>query len=502
MRYNSSMLCESSSRVNGQRKLRFLIRGQSLPDSNWLNQALAALGHAVIESRLTPAECDVLLVHDPSAATVREVEAARRTGILTILRSWRDPETLEAAGSSAAGYDWVVTTGLAGMVNAYASVGVRAVTLLPSAPPLVSPRNPRPRDYDIIFAGRLTGPERKLRLDFLRRAASKWKVAVITDDAAAWNGAHPLAASRLEEFHRRARLTLHTDRIALNRFGVTRGCPARRPFFGPAFGCVLLAELRPWLLHCFDPASEMAGFADEEQAICEAAALLEDPQRMESIAAAGAERVRADHLPERRARQLVTLASGTVPAAMQVLALGPWYQQIELPGGEKTCLLEHSNVKRWQRLKHMFPDVRGRSVLDLGMNAGFFSLECVRRGSTRVCGVERSPLSCAQARFVFDLWRTNIVEVLERDILEAPAGPFDVCLALALLHHFENIGPLLRIATERCREVVLEWGLREGSFYHPIEDVTNWFKRAGWNPVVVSEGVRPIVIARADGHAV
>jgi hypothetical protein len=488
---------QDTANVNAHPKLDFLTRGTRLPDSNWLNQALVALGHTVIENGPGAGHYDVLLVHDPSAVTVSDLRAAQRAGAVTILRAWSDPETLEAAGASIGAYDWIVTNGLAETVSAYAALGGRALPLLPSAPPVALSRKPKRRDFDIVFAGRLTGPERKFRLDLLRRMADKWKVAVITDDSAAWEGAYPLAAPDLVELHRRARVALHTDRIALNRFGITRACPGRRCFFGLALGCALMAELRPWLLHCFNPASELIGFSSEEHALQQAAALLENPPELDRIAAAGQRRVLADHLPEQRARQLVTLARGAVPTAMRVLAIGPWYQQIELPGEEKTCLLEHSNIERWKRLEPVFPDVRGRSVLDLGMNAGFFSLQCLRRGCSRVCGVERSALACAQARLVFELWNEQRIEIIERDVLNAPIGPFDICLALALLHHFDDIEPLLRVATARSRELVLEWHLKEGGPYHPLEEVTRWLETAGWRTVAIVEGQRPILIARA-----
>jgi 2-polyprenyl-3-methyl-5-hydroxy-6-metoxy-1,4-benzoquinol methylase len=287
------------------------------------------------------------------------------------------------------------------------------------------------------------------------------------------------------------------DRLAVNRVGVTRGCAGTRPFCGPAFGAVLLAELRPWLAQCYDPATELAAFSDVDDAMEVAARLLDDPATLASIARRGAERCSRDHSAVERARLLVALRTGRVPLRTQVLALGPWYHQIELPGGERTSLLAHSNVERWTRLKAWFPDVRGARVLDLGTNAGFFALQCTRLGAARVVGVDRSALACAQARFVFDVCGVLNIEVIEGDVSAAPSERFDVCLALALLHHERDAARVLHVATERAKTVVLEWEVRPSPWFHPLEEIRSILAALKWTVEICADGARPIVIARA-----
>jgi 2-polyprenyl-3-methyl-5-hydroxy-6-metoxy-1,4-benzoquinol methylase len=462
--------------------LSILVRGENPPQSDWLHGALASLGHRI--ATVTRKPPDVLLVHDAAAVAPHQVTAMRRAGTLTLLRAWRDPETFEAWQGVAGLYDWVLTTGLAEMVTLYQRSGARALPLLPSAPP-VAPLKPGPRDIDIIFAGRLDGRERRHRVEFLRRARTRWRVAAIA------NG------DRVGGLHRRSRIAFHLDRIALNRQGVTRGCAGTRPFFGPAFGCALLTELRPWLTHCYDPASELAGFRDVDHAIEMAAGLLDDLPALEVMARRAEERCRREHAAVERARALVGLARGGVPLALRVLALGPWYQQIQLPGGEKTSLLQHSNVERWKRLQPCFPDVRGRSVLDLGMNAGFFSLQCRTLGAATVVGVDASPLACAQARFVFEAYGVSDIEVVTGDVSDAPNRRFDVCLALAILHHEADASRVLRIATERATTLVLEWEVRRTPWFHPIEEVCSILRAWQWTVEICAAGSRPILIARA-----
>jgi 2-polyprenyl-3-methyl-5-hydroxy-6-metoxy-1,4-benzoquinol methylase len=324
---------------------------------------------------------------------------------------------------------------------------------------------------------------------------------VATDNHDLWPGAFTLEPDVLDSLHRRARLAFHMDAIAINRFGVTRRCPGARPFYGAAHRTVLLAELRQWLTHCFDPEAEMVGFSDVDHALEVAGAILDDRARLEIIADRAFGRSLREHSPVVRARQVASLAAGQVPLEMSVLALGPWYQQIELPGGVTTSLLAHSNVQRWARLQPYFPDVRGRRVLDLGMNAGYFSLQCTRLGASRVVGVDSSSLACAQARLIRDTFGATQMEIVEADVTETPRDEFDTCLLLAVLHHVADILPVLATATRGTSTLVLEWEVRPQPYCHPIEEVVSTLDKQGWESEIKEGGRRPILIARRTSPA-
>ena len=75
----------------------------------------------------------------------------------------------------------------------------------------------------------------------------------------------------------------------------------------------------------------------------------------------------------------------------QVEALGPWFHNIDL-GGVQTApdhfLGDYPHVK-WRRFAHAIPaDLTGKTVLDIGCNAGFYSIEMKRRGAARVVGID------------------------------------------------------------------------------------------------------------------
>src|SRR5256885_716622 len=86
----------------------------------------------------------------------------------------------------------------------------------------------------------------------------------------------------------------------------------------------------------------------------------------------------------------------------RVAALGPWFHNLDL-AGVKTApdhfLGDYPAVK-WRRFAHALPeDLTGKTVLDIGCNGGFYSLEMKRRGAARVLGIDHDEDYLRQARF-------------------------------------------------------------------------------------------------------
>src|SRR5947199_6895490 len=86
--------------------------------------------------------------------------------------------------------------------------------------------------------------------------------------------------------------------------------------------------------------------------------------------------------------------------------LGKWFHNIDLRGvktAPQHALGDYPTVK-WKRFAHAIPsDLTGKSVLDIGCNAGFYSLEMKRRGAARVLGIDSSEEYLAQARFASEV---------------------------------------------------------------------------------------------------
>jgi len=128
-------------------------------------------------------------------------------------------------------------------------------------------------------------------------------------------------------------------------------------------------------------------------------------------------------------------------------ALGDWFHNIDL-GGVSTApnhfLNDYPNVK-WRRFEHAIPkDLAGRTVLDIGCNAGFYSIEMKRRGADRVVGIDFDTRYLDQARFAAEVTGQDI-EFRQMSVYDvAELGErFDIVLFMGVLYHLRH--PLLAL---------------------------------------------------------
>src|SRR5256885_1371364 len=95
----------------------------------------------------------------------------------------------------------------------------------------------------------------------------------------------------------------------------------------------------------------------------------------------------------------------------RTIELGDWFQNLNLKGVQTApnhFLGDYPTVK-WKKFAHAIPkDLRGKTVLDIGCNAGFYSIEMKRRGADRVVGIDHDPAYLAQARFAADVSQVEI----------------------------------------------------------------------------------------------
>ena len=131
----------------------------------------------------------------------------------------------------------------------------------------------------------------------------------------------------------------------------------------------------------------------------------------------------------------------------QVERLGPWFHNLDLRGVQTApahFLGDYPNVK-WKSFEQFIPDdLSGLSVLDIGCNAGFYSLEMKRRGAARVLGVDFDVDYLKQARFAADVMQVD-VEFRELSVYHVAnlRETFDVVLCLGLFYHLRH--PLLAL---------------------------------------------------------
>jgi tRNA (mo5U34)-methyltransferase len=131
----------------------------------------------------------------------------------------------------------------------------------------------------------------------------------------------------------------------------------------------------------------------------------------------------------------------------RVQELGQWFHNLDLHG-VKTApdhfLGDYPNTK-WQRFANAMPqDLRGQTVLDVGCNAGFYSIQMKLRGADRVVGVDTDDAYLAQARFAAEV---SGVEIDFRHLsvyqLQQLREKFDLVLFLGVLYHLRH--PLLAL---------------------------------------------------------
>jgi tRNA (mo5U34)-methyltransferase len=140
----------------------------------------------------------------------------------------------------------------------------------------------------------------------------------------------------------------------------------------------------------------------------------------------------------------------------RVRELGPWFHNLSLQGVQTApnhFLGDYPAVK-WRRFAHAVPsDLSGKSVLDIGCNAGYYAIEMKRRGAARVVGIDDDENYLAQARFAaevcgvqLDLQKLSVYDVAEL------GQKFDLVLFMGVFYHLRH--PLL--ALDLIHEHVVE----------------------------------------------
>lgn len=131
----------------------------------------------------------------------------------------------------------------------------------------------------------------------------------------------------------------------------------------------------------------------------------------------------------------------------RVRSLGPWFHNLRL--GEVQTAPEHFlgdyPALKWRNFEHAIPrDLAGKSVLDIGCNAGFYAMEMKRRGAGRVLGIDSDDKYLEQARFAAEVNELDI-EFARMNVYDVPKlqEKFDVVIFMGVLYHLRH--PLLAL---------------------------------------------------------
>ena len=171
----------------------------------------------------------------------------------------------------------------------------------------------------------------------------------------------------------------------------------------------------------------------------------------------------------------------------QAADLGPWFHNMDL-GGVWTApdhfLGDYPGVK-FRNFAHVLPaDLTGKTVLDIGCNGGFYSMEMKRRGASRVLGIDFDEDYLAQARFAARVTGMDI-EFRQLSVydLGALGERFDLVIFMGVLYHLRH--PLLAldiIHDTVARDLVLFQSLQRGSAaVDPVAENYDFFDQGHFN---------------------
>lgn len=152
-----------------------------------------------------------------------------------------------------------------------------------------------------------------------------------------------------------------------------------------------------------------------------------------------------------------------------------WHYAFDL-GGHQTPIFDAGHVNRHrQRERYFFRPLvdllggtlSGKRVLDLGCNAGFWSLCAVEAGCDFVLGVDGRQMHIDQAEFVFaqksiprDRYEFQRADVF--DYLAAEKADFEIVLCLGLFYHISKHMTLLEgIAAVNSDLLILDTALSQ-----------------------------------------
>jgi tRNA (mo5U34)-methyltransferase len=171
--------------------------------------------------------------------------------------------------------------------------------------------------------------------------------------------------------------------------------------------------------------------------------------------------------------------------------LGDWFHNIDLrgtPTAPHHFLGDYPTIK-WRTFASAIPDdLRGRTVLDIGCNGGFYSIEMKRRGADRVVGIDWDERYLNQARFAAEVWGVSIefrrLSVYDVALLRER---FDVVLFMGVLYHLRHPLLALDLLHEHVTRdlLVFQSMLRGGNTVEPLAPdypitETNIFDRPGF----------------------
>jgi len=145
-----------------------------------------------------------------------------------------------------------------------------------------------------------------------------------------------------------------------------------------------------------------------------------------------------------------------------------WHYQFNLRGN-LTPIRDQTKINRHAQRKKYFFDplvellggsLKGKRVLDLGCNAGFWSLCAIEQGCEEVVGIDGRQMHIDQANFVFEVNQVEkhrydfvVGNIFDLDLRKF--GTFDIVFFLGLMYHINKPIVLLEKITQVNNDILL-----------------------------------------------
>lgn len=145
-----------------------------------------------------------------------------------------------------------------------------------------------------------------------------------------------------------------------------------------------------------------------------------------------------------------------------------WHYQFDLAGNLTPIYREKWITRHRERKRYFFDPVvqvcggslKGKRVLDLGCNAGFWSLVAAEAGADFVLGVDGRQMHADQANFVFDVkgidksrYHFMVANLYEADL--SKYAPFDLVFCFGLMYHIAKPVNLIEIISKVNSDILV-----------------------------------------------
>lgn len=145
----------------------------------------------------------------------------------------------------------------------------------------------------------------------------------------------------------------------------------------------------------------------------------------------------------------------------KIKEMEPWFQNIHLPNGIQTAphhFLGDFPFYKWEKIKNSIPvDLTGWQVLDVGCNAGFYSVELAKRGAN-VVAIDTEERYLKQAQWVvsqFGLEDKVTFKQMQIYDLAHTEETFDLVWFMGIFYHLRYPLLALDILTQRISRMLV-----------------------------------------------